>query len=454
MEHPDSGGKKMISVRHPLFEMAEQSAVFVLNGSVYLATKKEVKRGDFYRTGATKKLALSEPVALRSLDDLFYKRAETEIEQTEKRIAQEKLDDMDITKIKYSQLPQIPRLIHEQVFPHLRQTDSKVSALLNHRDSPKKARRQLGIEEEIKRISTGAYEEIRKDIEKIKREILNAERRSKIEEKLDALLTGISYQDNLTASPMIKLSENGLALINPDYYLLPKDTLLKRARLRIGEGVYAFSKRDTVKELEDEFNDRFLKKVTLSGLEKISREDIEKAVALRLDDRVFDPNNHNEQDFGFIKNGDNYLVYLKVPKFVVKSQFTDQYYLFRETRVAINVSLNNGKLNYEDNVPELLELNYHPLIRYNSPRFCLGGNSLPRCGKDTGEVIAKRLLKSRDILMHGWITRPHSDGEYCQMLRSCVKHGIDHYSSNIISESQAKSLASQGVAMVETGGRN
>lgn len=137
---------------------------------------------------------------------------------------------------------------------------------------------------------------------------------------------------------------------------------------------------------------------------------------------------YEEKDFGFeemsIEDMDFIAVYLKVPTFAIHSQFDRLHYLFKETRIGIPILRQGEGIRYAEGVYALKD-NGHPLIYHKSTgRLCLGGNVIPTSGKTEGEVIAKRLLRAKEIFMYGYYEgakinnwQKLEDGKYLSYIR-------------------------------------
>jgi hypothetical protein len=215
---------------------------------------------------------------------------------------------------------------------------------------------------------------------------------------------------------------------------VPKENLIALAEI-VKNGA-------TPKDLEDRFLAELGKKVRVDALRQhLSRDKV--IDMLRTQDpellAIAGKKEHQEEGFGFTFKNGGYYVYLEVPAFAIKSQYDGNHYLFDKTRIGIKVWKNKRTFKNSE-LLVMIDNIHHPMTEQNRSyqNICIGDNDLPTSGKDVGEVITKRLMTGREIVMHGY-----TKGGFWfnhRRLGICNDCGINHYKKHIISEEKAKSL--------------
>jgi len=187
--------------RHPVFEIAEQTPVFLVDDKVYSLSEEKPNDGDnFYKQKKTvffKRVALTELGDFNSLEAIALDRAQPILEKIGQDFIQE--TQKTFTSLLDSDLD-VPQLIFKYVFPYLRDENSKdkVSELLGESvtnkpidvsESSKKIKSDLT--DKLYKIADKIEVKIQKQIDKIEEEgkipLEPVKKRSKKQSKLDDL---------------------------------------------------------------------------------------------------------------------------------------------------------------------------------------------------------------------------------------------------------------------------
>jgi hypothetical protein len=174
-----------------------------------------------------------------------------------------------------------------------------------------------------------------------------------------------------------------------------------------GVGKFDFGNSIDIANVDENYRrvvSQLVRKQTLDT--KFSSEEIEKVLAEKAKGlgRFVGVENYEEENAGFTFHKDQYYAYIKIPAMAIKSK-DGNYYLYAETKAAIQVYSEDGKLQYNGDRGSNLGIhnNGHPFFHNKGDYtwLCLGDARLPTEGKNNGEVIAKRLLRLKEILMFG-----------------------------------------------------
>lgn len=451
--------------RHPVFEIAEQTPVFLLGSRVYSAGEGKVSTGeDFYKeSDRVARVPVVELGDFESLDALLLERIQQDLERTGEAYAREVQRDLKISKKLEGDLD-VPQLIFKYVFPYLRdeQYRGKVSELLDKgkgkkEDSPSEKPLESGLSREkqkanitlrLEQLADEIYKKIRSRIAEIGQEgRKKPENRSEREKKLDSLF---DYQEPkpYPGNSLLGKASGGInvAIVEGAVYnlVLAEEKSPNRVVQVNGR---QFSLEETTLDLEKRFQEELDKKIKVDALNRhLSREKIMELLITTQDAELLaiaGRKKYKGEGFGFVRSpGGNYYAYLKVPAFAIKSQFDGNYYLFDKSRVGVCVWKDRKRLSYDDKGGMvMIDDIHHPLTDSNKrfEKICLGNNNLPTRGIDIGEVIAKRLKKGRNIAIYGYTgdDRLH----HCRILGECYDCGYgNHYQKNIISAQKAIAL--------------
>ena len=514
MMHPDEIERRSLRLnltgieelpRHPVFEIAEQTPVFLVGEKAYSLGDGEVSDTD--NTYVQKKSFFGEEISplveigdFDSLDSLLLDRASSGMKKIGENLAKEMMTDL-VSFHSVSDNLDAPQLIFKLVFPYLHdgRYRDKVSALLGENrvgegaERPPSLAKKIAVTSSLEKIADEVEIEVRELIEEIEQEDEYQDRpeRTFSQEKLDSLLgyqapkpySGNSFLGKVLKGKNVAIVEGLLYLLVPraegnkqqvridgkefslvevpgakeksketfevgdlirmnadasKNYKYTKEGSEGEIRKILPSGMYHvfFTKqtgnlereaqtfevgKDYMEHLQDnagifpafpgDLESRFLselgKKIGVDALkEHFSRKKV--IDLLRTQDaeilEMAGRGEYKGDGFGFVMSGDDYWVYLEVPPFAIKSQFDDNYYFFDKSRIATEVLKHGDGLKYEGNLV-LIDDNNHPFLhnaRHNFAKICIGGQDFPTSGKDTGDVIAKRLRRGIEVLMFGY----------------------------------------------------
>jgi len=417
--------------RHPVFEIAEQSPVFLINDILYILGEGKVN-GNFWQSreeGRRRKKVkkpLEEASGLVELDELAFQRIDSETEGIRKEYAERIKEELDIeSEFKHLDVPQF---IFSQVFPYLRdgKHKKKIAEMLGQevREEGPKRPENKGNGEYLEKIADKIYEQVQNKIRDIQGEDLEEEhevkRRNKRLAKLDEFLGYEKIEDkgpDYDPESVLGRAAKGrnIAIMNNELYFLNR---LNGQRVDeaivIGKDRFELQRAGSSKGLEQAFNFEAAKRIRQEALKNnLSREEILKLLKEKsagLED-IAGKKEYSEENFGFTQHDGYYYAFLEVPAFAIRSQFDGNYYLFDKARVGIQVYKRYGGIKYSDHIV-MVDNNNHPFLHNKEGRFrslCLGYQEFPTSGRDTGDVIAKRLRRAKEMLMFGYATTDYAE---------------------------------------------
>lgn len=490
--------------RHPVFEIAEQTPVFLVDDEVFSLGEGTPQDGEnFYEQKKTVKPIRAPLIKVGdfgSLEALLLDRAQPDIEKIGEAYVKEAQRDSDVLRTLDGDLD-VPQLIFKQVFPYLQDGHyrNKVSELLGleeKRETAQSPQKKAKVTKKLEKIADEMGIEVRSLIGQIEQEGEGQEpnERTRKQSKLDGLF---DYKESkpCTGTSLLGRALNGrdVAIVEGAVYDLiagvdgskmyvqvdgkgfslvereepkrePKTDFEVGDQIRMNAGAspqYTFTKegsegvikRDlgdgrfnvvftkltgetggvpntfdvierymenlsdvvvgngtTAGDLEDRFLVELGNKVRVDALrEHLSRDRI--IDLLRTQDEellaMAGRKEYQGEGFGFVQSdgGDHY-AYIDLPAMAIKSEEDGNYYLYDRTKIAIRVSKDGSGLKYGWNM-FMVNNNGHPYVHNKDERFaeiCQGdaAGKMPTSGRDTGEVIAKRLRNMKEVLMFGY----------------------------------------------------
>ncbi len=429
--------------KHPLFELGENSPVFVIGNTVYSGEKQNIESAG----------------KMDFLNDLFLDREALRIEELQKKYAndvvKEKLEDAVDSDL------DIPQLIYKNIFPYLRTVnyEKKLERLAGSGNAEKNDK-TVGSDKKRRKFKKLA-KKLAVKIEELIKEI-NKEKICDEEDDED----GEDDEDDFgkTIERLVSeesLLEKNIACLNKQVYELVEEPFGKESsKVAVDGKNYYLKKLDLkTKELEDACRLNLYKKLRISALRKYLTE--EKIREFLQDSsskigRMKGRKKYSEQDFGFMSGKKNtcysvkknpYYVYLDVPAFAVKSQFDGNYYVFKKTKLAVEVWKEKESLRYDYEIIGVKN-NKNPIFEGVEEDFvalCTGNNDLPGAGESVGDIVAKRLRMAKDIFMYH-VLKP---GYTCEQLRKkCLNCGEAHYKGMIKSLEEVQKM---GAVILEAG---
>jgi len=421
--------KRMIKTlpRHPIFEIAEQTPVFVLSEQVYSVGDGRASDGEDLFEKKRKTKVVKKPLIkvgdFASLDDLVFDRANPDMAGISKYYVQGVQKDLAVLK-RLNKSMDTPQLIFKQVFSYLQDGEykDKVTKLLEVKSKERVAKRNQRtskLTSKLEKIAGEVVSEVNDLISQIEQEGKSGEsgKRSSKQRKLDELF---KYQPAraYTGSSLFGRAINGKNIAIVDgviYNVILSNGAQHDYKLQVGKrkfGVFG-NGNGKIKDLEERFLVELGKKVRIDALrEHLSRDKI--IDLLRTQDAellaMAGRKEYQGEGFGFTQDEKgSYYAYLDFPAMAIKSEVDENYYLYDKTKIALRVSKNKGNLDWDRDF-FMVDNNGHPYVHNKNQRFakiCQGDAtySMPTSGKDVGEVIVKRLRKMKEVLMFGYTWR-------------------------------------------------
>src|SRR3989344_324931 len=489
--------------RHPVFEIAEQAPVFLVDDKVYsLGEGTALVEDNVYEQKGTirsTRTPLIEVGDFDSLEALALDRAQLDIERTGEAYAKEAQRDLNVLKGLDGDLD-TPQLIYKLVFPYLQDGHYKerVSELLGveeKREAPRSPQKKGKVSQRLEQIADEIETEVKGLIRQIEQEEQEPAVRTKKHSKLDALFDYEKPQHHDGNSLLGRaLDGRNIAIVEGEAYDLivgsdgckkhvqvdgRRFSLVEREEPKrepktefevgdevLGKGSYEGKKLEKLKgkvvrvnagkigvewEKDIEGHDCygsakggygwFVRKENLEDLSEIvigngatagdleGRFLIELGKKVRVDalrehlsrDKIIDllrtkdaellamagRKEYEGEGFGFTQDGNgHYYAYIDFPTMAIKSEIDKNYYLYDKTKIGVGVCKDRSNLRCDLDF-YMVENNGHPYVHVNNKRFaeiCQGDatDKMPTSGRDTGEIIAKRLRKMKEVLMFGY----------------------------------------------------
>lgn len=250
--------------RHPVFEIAEQTPVFLVGDKVYsLGEGAPNDGGNFYEQteGVLNKLVgraklprtpLVEIGDFFSLEALMLNRAQPDLEKTGEAYIREAKRDLNVLKTLDGDLD-TPQLIFTQVFPYLQDGHYKdrVSELLGleeKRDVAPRHQIKAKVTPRLEQIADGIGVEVNRLIEQIGGEGREPAKKTGKQLKLDNLL-GYEYPKPGAGSSLLgkALNRNNIAIVEGAVYDLIAETDGYNRHVQIGGQRFSLVKRNPAK---------------------------------------------------------------------------------------------------------------------------------------------------------------------------------------------------------------
>jgi hypothetical protein len=431
-------------IHHPIFELAKECPVYLVDGRVYLQTSDKIQ--DLVKTWLSwGRRSLSDIGSYEDMDELLMNRSYSHMESFRQRYL-EKIISRLPTMVRIEVID-TPQMIYRDIFPYLSNEvyNDKISELLGKsigRDGANKNGRKL---DEICSRVIGEFES-EKD------RIIGSSASPDVYNELRlARLLG----DEVNISPKILLS----AATKKRNIALRKGKvreLIEKEDGRISIGGRHFSLGHKLFEndsavLEREMASEIYKMTRIDTLNIYASKDRIRELLAGRDlslESIAGSREIDKDGYGFTSFDGQYYVYVDVPAFAIKSQYDNNVYLFSKTRIGIKVMSEKGSMRYHNEFV-MIDNNNHPFLhleRSNYARICTGNQSFPDDGSSTGEIISKRLRLCRNLLMYGYLSLTYHP-KY-QLRQTCSDCGQSHFLSNMVSEYQAIKL---GVPIIEGG---
>ena len=391
--------------RHPLFELAEQNPVFVVEGRVYNSTDLGFKETFWSKLGLAKprKANAVEVASLASLDELALERNKNKLGQISDEYAKQVWAYVPTSVQGYAKELELVRFIFAKVFPYFRDDEhrKKVSELLGEGAGKQEARAENQASRELEKVADQALIAISEFTNQVRGKEYSGGRKEA--RKLDLLLGDIKL--SYKPESLLEKVTNGknIALVNGKCYTLNSvDGEPKRDSVCISGRRFELEEIGKAKDIEEAYQLGVSREAQLDVLtNRFSRDNILKFLREQFGEFVdiIGKKEYFEQDFGFQAATDGtgiYYVYLNIPSFGIKCSGGHNY-LFNQSKIGI-------KLSPPQNSGEAVRYDVRGIYRFHDgcwDSICLGDASqyLPVTGKDSGEVIAKRLRYVRSMFL-------------------------------------------------------
>ncbi|MBI2045366.1 hypothetical protein HYT23_04880 [Candidatus Pacearchaeota archaeon] len=242
--------------RHPVFEIAEQAPVFLVDDKVYSLGEGTPQDGDnFYWQKKSNRLTrtpLIEVGDFGSLEALVLDRAQPDIEKIGEAYAKEAQRDLNVLKGLDGFLD-TPQLIYKLVFPYLQDGHykDKVSELLGaekNKDVVPIPQKKTEVKQRLEQIADKIEIEVKSLIEQIEEDRKESIKRTKKQSNLDDLF-GYEEPKPCTGDSLLERALNGrnAAIVEGVVYELVAESDSYKKHVQIGGKRFSLVKREEPK---------------------------------------------------------------------------------------------------------------------------------------------------------------------------------------------------------------
>ncbi|MBP7708553.1 hypothetical protein KA107_02615 [Candidatus Pacearchaeota archaeon] len=415
--------------RHPVFEMAQEGIVFVVNDKLYGVSTGEVGENFYDSKKPIRRVRkpLVEIGSLDSLEELVSARSSEQLDKMRAKYLAQVKTELSFVELAKNEGSDIPQKIFSQVFPYLRgeQYGGKVLELLAVSKDEKKTTKVKtpeikGLEKHLEQVADKFLGKVREyaaeiDLEESmeKDEPVEKTKKQKI---LDSIFSKSAIGDNYASTSLLgkALKGKNAAFISGKLYYLTSTNRSCKDSVVIDGKRYALNTGETSKEVEQTYLRLLSKEIRARALEtgfpieELLKELKDQAGGLEGIRGLAD---YSEGEFGFTKNSTNgkYFVWTKVPAFGIKNPENKKYYYFHETRVGFDITEGGSNLRLTGDYPKIVTDNLHPWAHGegNFGGICLGDHRV-NMGTLSGEDIATSLNSLRNLMFYAGI-EPHTD---------------------------------------------
>ena len=409
---------------HPLFELAENSPIFVVDGKVYsLGEKTENLEGNYFYNKkfiGKETNGILEIGTLESLDELALSRDEETLKNLRKGYAQQVWQDLNLESKLGTRMLDIPQLIAAQVFPYFRDEkyDSKVTEMLGLEKSVSEKKEKniprTDLEKKLEEVTQMTLKEIT-DLKTEVQECILREPKEEIQEKRtkkQQLLDEI-FSRELMVKPYSGQSILGQAIGLRDFALIGGELVSlietsdkREDYLALNEKTYSLGAKQNLNERKQDYQKLLSKQIRLETIDReFSREKVLEAAKKTIEGlgEFAGVKNYEEGEFGFFTSDNQYFIYLKVPEFIMKCPYPGKvhrgkslsdFYYSEESAIASSVTI------YEESIQFGNPYRYYPK-RNGFTSFCMGEIKLETDGESKAEIAAKNLILMKKMLMLG-----------------------------------------------------
>jgi hypothetical protein len=375
--------------KHPLFELASETPVFVFQGRVYSFGKGNSNN---LFMSKKRKEGIVEISRLESLDELMLERNEKNIQEIQEKYIDRVLKYIGLRN---KNKENVPEFIYSKVFSHFRNSgkqENKIAKLLGNKS--KKGTKGARISRSYLEVAVNNLSEKIKEIEKS----IRLEKRSR---------NLVEYVDDKDLCDREIIWNKDFALLDGKLYYLNASFRESGLMLKLRRKRLFFRNYGSLRDAYDSYQEALSKKIRLSALNKLDRR-LLGIIKKNKSNACQNLDEYQEKDFGFLTGCydgvKSYFVYLEVPSFGIRDPYEDDpehaYFLFKKSKIAIRVYHDGSDFNYDSKV---LQQDDGEIVRDYAycPYFCLHGARMPTEGRDAGEVIAKRLKRVKRMILDG-----------------------------------------------------
>ncbi|MBI5066291.1 hypothetical protein HZA97_08710 [Candidatus Woesearchaeota archaeon] len=422
------------SLHSYVFSLATKTPVFVINDRLYvLGEEGNNLEQDFFQTtkqGKKTTHKLVESASLNSLEELAETHFFKEFEEFRNNYFKKVINEIEGTKVSenypYEQNVKLVDFIVNKVFPHLR----------NKEQNDEKLENILGIKRVKNNISEVKENYVRNEslfitelIKKVSQQKFQTKKNKKRKTtKLDFIL-GFDQNSNVDVSKFPEdykpnsilgkvLEGRNVAIINNEIYALIKTENNGDQSINISETNYSLVSPISLDLVKAKFSFELERKLMLETLKVKVAESKKVNEILGRDSKIkelLEKTIYEEEDFGFMKEGNHYYVFLKVPEHVLKmpddyvyfngqrNKDKNKYYRFGETKIGVRIFFDG--LNTSEGQPRLLDNYTHPFTGGMNQHVCLGNyNYTATYMLEQGLNVVTLLKDTRRTMLSGYVS--------------------------------------------------
>lgn len=397
--------------KHPIFELASSSPVFVMEGKVYVPTEETLQEANATFQDHGKVSPITEIATLSSLNELAYQRAKSQIDEIQNKGANLLLRGYGVGKNVTNRDITIQQFLYESVFPHLRKTkepNQRLDKLLKLRtennEITAKAMNAKALETAVKEIWGNLEEEIESG-----REILDGKRGNSFGYTKNPEISGDPYN-------LIKW-RNNLALLNGTTYGLAQSDNPSELTVSIEGKQFILKRKEPQKVTEREYIHNLSTQINFNILEdNLSKEKL-RGILKRSKDSAIIANlrEYHEPGIGFFTAEGNFMylvdsdrieegdiiAYIEIPSFGItnpyykdeENQEYKDYRLFTGSKIGIAVKRIGNSFRCENEFYRIKEDETSWAMCNDGIRF--------RSYEDPGRTIAERLNRMKKTILQG-----------------------------------------------------
>ena len=312
--------------RNPIFEIAENSPVFLIDGKAYSLGEAGSEKCGSYKQGRKSKPVI-EMGELASLDELLFSRSASKIEKLRDKYAETVSQDFKSLQQSMKE-SNVAVLIYKLVFPYLRENEyeKKVAEMIGAPVSPKQEQLLEKRDAEIDKAQIAKIlAEVNKKVRQIESDGAKVQRTAK-QVRLDELLGFNEERFDPNKSPLELVSRGGnVAIINGAVFQLVSNSpemldMICDVKI-LGDNYLVSERKRTLRSFEKSYIGELGRRIMRESLlSNFSREKVIEILASKNQELlgIRDKKEYNENGFGFLNVNGQYFVYIEVPEFAIE----------------------------------------------------------------------------------------------------------------------------------------